>query len=287
MIFSTQIFFSLIFSTLGIFTLYSIIWFERFGSDLKRMFINKTIMSVFWSILAWIVFAQIPDMIRYFSKPFSDTFCFVYLLLKNAIVMQILLFFDAHNLVRYLFIFWLKNPYNFQDDFWYLCVNIWIVAFSLAGQFVFLYLPGHQPLNYYICTGKLPDSRASIHTSPNYITIAVQLLSVTLYIFVSVRIRFYKRKESFNIETRNITDYVTAFSNFTMTCVVTSVMVFFNGIKPEKANEYHLFIYFYHMIEPLLIAFLMSSMYFIRQPMLRKTMFREGMNFIETTFSKK
>ena len=32
---------------------FGIIWFERFGSDLKRMFTNKMVSSICWSILAW------------------------------------------------------------------------------------------------------------------------------------------------------------------------------------------------------------------------------------------
>jgi hypothetical protein len=32
---------------------YGIIWFERYGSDLKRIFINKMVSSVCWTIVAW------------------------------------------------------------------------------------------------------------------------------------------------------------------------------------------------------------------------------------------
>ena len=35
------------------FAAYGIIWFERFGSDLKRIFINKMVSSVCWSIISW------------------------------------------------------------------------------------------------------------------------------------------------------------------------------------------------------------------------------------------
>jgi hypothetical protein len=30
-----------------------IIWFEKFGSDLKRIFINRIVTSVAWSAIAW------------------------------------------------------------------------------------------------------------------------------------------------------------------------------------------------------------------------------------------
>ena len=32
---------------------YGIIWFERFGSDMKRIYTNKMVSSICWSILVW------------------------------------------------------------------------------------------------------------------------------------------------------------------------------------------------------------------------------------------
>lgn len=58
-------------------------------------------------------------------------------------------------LTRYIFIFWLKNPSAFNDDFWFLFVNIWTVGFTFISDFSHLYLPGRQRMEFYICTGKL------------------------------------------------------------------------------------------------------------------------------------
>jgi hypothetical protein len=38
------------------------------------------------------------------------------------------IFLDAIIIVRYLLIFWIKNPENFKDDFWSHFVNIWTVV---------------------------------------------------------------------------------------------------------------------------------------------------------------
>jgi len=108
---------------------YGIIWFERFGSDLKRIFINKMVSSVCWSILAWFAIIQTPDLVMYFYRPFPETFCFVHLILRNVIVSHILLFFNIIIIVRCILIFWLKNPLSFHDDFWYMFVNLWVVVF--------------------------------------------------------------------------------------------------------------------------------------------------------------
>jgi hypothetical protein len=41
-------------------------------------------------------------------------------------------------LIRYVYIFWLKNLASFNDDFWYLLINVWVVAFSFISQVVTL-----------------------------------------------------------------------------------------------------------------------------------------------------
>jgi hypothetical protein len=189
-------------------------------------------------------------------------------------------------MVKYIFIFWLKDPFNFQDDFWYLFANLWVIIFSVTSQFVYLYLPGCQPLNYFICTGQYqPPCLSTIPSKINYSTATLQVLSITSHIFVSVRIHLHKRKNNqmhINIETRNITDYVTSISNLIIMSISISLIVLFNRVEPDKANDfpYYLTIYGFHMIAPLLIIFSTSFMYFIRQPKLRKTIYRELVDWI-------
>jgi hypothetical protein len=197
---------------------------------------------------------------------------------------QILLFFDAANIVRYLFIFRLKDPFNFQDDFWYLFVNLWVVSFSLATQFVYLYLPGCQPLNYSICTGQYnPPCLATIPVKPNYSALILQVFSLTSHIFISLKIKFHKRKENeFNIETYSLTDYVTTISNMIVMCIISLLVFLFNRVQPEKANDYphYLIIYGCHMFVPFLVIFPITLMYYIRQPKLRKTIYSELVDWI-------
>jgi hypothetical protein len=64
---------------------YGIIWFEHFGSDLKRIFINKMVSSVCWTIMVWSMTIKIPDLIMYFYRPFPEKFCYLHLIFKNGI----------------------------------------------------------------------------------------------------------------------------------------------------------------------------------------------------------
>jgi hypothetical protein len=254
--------------------------------------VNQTISSVCWSIVIWIVFVQIPEMIRYISNPFSSTFCFVHLLLKNALVMQATLLFDAAIIVRYLFIFWLKDPFHFQDDFWYLYVNLWILSFSLATQFIYLFLPGCQPLNYSICTGQhQPPCNASIPPKPNYSTLILHLFSISTHIFVTVRLQLHKRKQNqmqTTIEMQNLTDYKTAISNVIIMLVLVLFLVLFNKVQPEKANifPYYLIVYGCHMFVPFLGIFSICLMYYMRQPKLRRTIYRELVDWIRPSHNE-
>jgi hypothetical protein len=106
-----------------------VIWYERFGSDLQRIFTNKMVSSVCWSILSFYGFTQLPELVFYLLPGFSESFCFLYLILRNSVVIQITLFLDVIVIVRYAQVFWLKNPLGFKDDFWSFLMNIWIVMF--------------------------------------------------------------------------------------------------------------------------------------------------------------
>ena len=68
-----------------------------------------------------------PDQVMYFYHPFPHWVCFVQLILKNAFVFALLLLIDAIVIARYFLIYWMKNPFSFQDDFWSYFVNTWII----------------------------------------------------------------------------------------------------------------------------------------------------------------
>ncbi len=121
---------------------YSIIWYEKFGSDRKRTILNKLTTSISASCIAWTPLVQIPELFRYIYGPLPKWFCHIHIGLKNTITMQLILFFDIITIMRYLFIFWLKNPFGFNDDFWTFFINIWVVAFSSISQSIQAYLPG-------------------------------------------------------------------------------------------------------------------------------------------------
>jgi hypothetical protein len=108
---------------------FGIIWFEQFGSDLKRFFINKMVSSICWSVIALLILVQILQIIFYLYLPFPELFCMLYIVYMNAIQIQLILFSNAIIIFRYMSIFWLRNPMSFKDDFWCFFVNTWVVFY--------------------------------------------------------------------------------------------------------------------------------------------------------------
>jgi hypothetical protein len=134
------------------------------GSDLKRIFINRVVSSLALCSIGQLILVQIPEIFCYTTGPLPQWFCFMHYILKNTVTLLQIIYFDITTIVQYLFIFHLKNPSMFQDEFWNLFINIKVVSFSFLPQAIFAYMPGCQPLIYYFCTWENPSGFYSIKT---------------------------------------------------------------------------------------------------------------------------
>ena len=131
---------SVILSVLCILGYFGIVWFERFGSDLKRICINRIISSLCWTTILWYILVQPFQIFLVFYRPLPDIFCFCLLLVKLTLLMQTILFYDSIIIVKFILIFCLKSPQNFRDDFWYCFINLVITIFRLIKKVMcFLY----------------------------------------------------------------------------------------------------------------------------------------------------
>jgi hypothetical protein len=91
------------------------------------------------------------------DRTFAKLVLFLAFVLKNTISIQEILYFGIIAVVRYLFIFSVKNPATFQDEFWSFFINILVISFGFLSQVLFACLPGRQPLTFYFCTGDIPS----------------------------------------------------------------------------------------------------------------------------------
>ena len=104
-----------------------IICFERFGSDQKRIFYNRMVSFICWTVIEAFLTIVIPDLVLYNLKSFPASICYVLSVARQAVIMRLLLLFDSIVIARYIFIFWIRNPLILDDEFWSKLVNIWIV----------------------------------------------------------------------------------------------------------------------------------------------------------------
>ena len=134
---------------------YGIVWYEKFGSDKKRILVNRLLTSLCWTSTELYVVVIPLDIMRYLYGPLSIKVCYFHVIIKNVLNVQTVLFIDGVIFARYLFVFYLKNPFDFKDDFWHMFINIWVMAVSFVSQFIFVLMPGKQPMNFYLCTGQV------------------------------------------------------------------------------------------------------------------------------------
>ena len=131
---------------------------------------------------------------------FSEISCFMLTLGRRFLVTEFIMFIDALALTRYIYIFHLKNPAAFQDEFWHLFINIWMIGANTLIQcatmpFEFQGLPA-----YLACRGK----NDQIHETQNVLYFFhAQIISAVLHAFIYLRIWMFRRKSKVS----NITSY--------------------------------------------------------------------------------
>ena len=133
--------------------LFSIIWFEKFGPDNRRTLLNKLHVCGCWCSLEYIMLAQPIDIIRYLYGPLPKHLCLLARIIKSAIFFQTFLYFDLIVVTRYAYIFWLKNPVGFDDNFLFLFLNLWVMMISYLSKFSQHMTMSRQTMSYYFCCG--------------------------------------------------------------------------------------------------------------------------------------
>ena len=213
---------------------------------------------------------------------------------KCSLLSQLSLLQTSITILRYMCIFWLKDPASFQDDFWTYFLNIWIAGFSYISQLVFIYLPGKQPINFYIFSGKNPADDDSEPLKLNLAILIIGLASIIVHLFVNIRVFFYKIKakkivteQNFTKQNKNI--FIKTLENQTLAefTIFTGFMIGCGGIviiiiklsllEPYELNEYpnYLMIYWMNLVNSLLLSLLLTGLSYNRHDTMRHMMTRE------------
>jgi len=95
-----------------------------------------------------------------------------------------MLYLNAIAITRYLFIFWLKNPAAFQNEFWNVFLKRWIIAAGLISNFSWTFVAERLTINFYICSGLDPTENFK---KPNGTFPFLLPATLLIYIFVFAR----------------------------------------------------------------------------------------------------
>ena len=98
-------------------------------------------------------------------------------------------------IIRYIFIFHLKNPTVAQDDFWRLFLVIWISSYTIVTHVVFVLWSNNFPNFFYICLGKYPTRQHEFVDQNNMALIGLLIFSLLAHIYVGVRYLIYRCNE--------------------------------------------------------------------------------------------
>ena len=149
--------------------------------------------SSFWNTLAWLIIFQPFIILLHCIVPINNiVLCQVANFIPTMIPLFGLLMHDAIIVVKYVFIFHLKNPTALQDDFWSLFINAWIWGFCFITQVGFSLAPGRDTLGYYICIGKINLKMMEEPRKINYALNIAGNLSVMLHAAFWVLKKTYK-----------------------------------------------------------------------------------------------
>jgi hypothetical protein len=200
--------------------------------------------------------------------------------IRRFLIDTILLCMNVSITTRYIFIFWLKNPAAFNNEFWFQFTCTWITgcAILLGAVWNFLtpfYLPG-----YYMCSGK--DPTEANEKLPKIYRV-LETVAVLLHVIIYLKIYIYKRKGNsillhgvFNLKSFGLKDIEKSLlANYNITQFVGILIVIgsaiivkpLEGANPKDYGHYplNLIVYFRNLIGPPLEVFAFIANFYVER----------------------
>jgi hypothetical protein len=175
---------------------YSIAWYEKFGTSHNRTLLNQLVSSMCWIQIVQNCTVLPLEIILNFFGPFALSYCTVFQLYKNTLFLDTFILTTFITIVKYVFIFILKNPSGAHSEFWCLFINMLSGGFSFLAQATYLFLPEKQPTIIYICAGINPNSIQSQNTKSNYVFIVVFCFSIFSYSYTFIKKKILNSAQS-------------------------------------------------------------------------------------------
>ena len=211
-------------------------------------------------------------------------------IIRSCSITQFFLYIDTIAVIKYIFIFWLKNPAAFRDEFWIIFINAWIKGFGFIYNFVWFFKAEHQIINFYICTGKDPTEDLK---KPLIIYNTVEISSIVLKILVSLRIKFYKFQTMneqerssfknsflFDVSKQSLATLTTNFLNVITIVLAIQIPAILSKMNADEMVQHQDLILFAYLILPALFGYFVPLVFYIRHQKLRIAIWNEFMEMI-------
>jgi len=272
--------------------MYSIIWYERFGADSKRILTNKIVSMICWNGIVGGQFLYLSDTGFYLFGPWPKWLCYFLGFFRLVIKTNFLMFLNAIIISKYVFIFWRKNPGSLKDDFWSVFIFLWTLGFSCIFNFVRTIQPHLHLIFDYICQDLDPSSDVQLGYNTN--TQNESLISLLLHVIIFVRIQIFRNTKVHsiqpgtqngcptnqyfqNIEKITLADFLT---NFLLALWIGNLAFLQYKIRQLTLTEVNMFPYSFYLFGFQYYAnsfsgLIISLVYFCRHPHLRKKLYKE------------
>jgi len=255
---------------------------SMFYETYLRTLINQILSTNLFRILIWNCTVQLLTFVRYVYGPLPSLWCYVMLVLRSSFMLQGLMLLDAMIIVRYSFIFHLKNPTSAQDDFWNFFINLLVTLAGILTQTVYAIQPGKNPLHYYICVGRIPRSQLSNEVKMNYSSLTIVIISSLLHIFTWFRLYLISRKKTLQQDCLNVVINKESLANVTgnllsvfIILLASAIPNHVNTIDFETLDQHTLLVHIFHHYLPQSMFLYFFVIYYSRNARLRKFLKRE------------
>jgi len=270
-------------------------WYYRYGTDARRTLLRRSVEGLSRATVIYLILIQSVDILRYIYGPFNVIFCTLHLALKNAMNIIIALTHVNYTLSKYIYSCWKDDFLEIQEEFLYGFANIWIFLVGIISQSVYVYLPGKQPVSFYICCGQAPDPALDeTKIKVNYSTLMIDLLAMALHFWVTIKLTLLKIKLDRSVlkfdlsllktYKGNIYEYLfgTIFT-FWYTYIITKL----NSIRVAQVNDYpnYLFVHAIYIIFPTLLVFSITIVYYIQNKQIIEVLKEELVIMFESLLS--
>jgi len=220
------ILYSIIVTSLTALVFSSIISYEH-NHYRYRTLINQLLTKLAIIGLLFCILVQLPNTLLYICGPLPWYICYPQIILLPILTAALVLLTNAITVVRYFFIFWVKNPTSLQDDFWAEFIFIWALLAGFLGNLVFFLFPGKNPNMLFICMGTAPSDYLNNSSKINMFLVGLFIVSTIIQIIVNLKQKLYNDNQVRSIRENDNSQLDLATFLFTF-FFITSVFLFFS-----------------------------------------------------------